>query len=290
MASRHQPGMRADSMGHHRTTPAPRNAATTRSPRASTRTPQLERVKPKITHTPQLVHLKEGEWSFLKPSSHYGPVIVGKGVLKGQEPCVDGIEWTKMGSREHAFTGLYKTTYTFKTGVPGEKKTLKTEDNTVEANVRVMSLARTIGLAVRDAKSRYRSLQSLNLNPGGFTVANLSRYKQGGKLGYHADSEPQHAFDCVASASFGASAFFCFGAKDDKHLNSIRLDDGDLLLFDRNTYHMVEGVEGPRLNLTFRSWNDLPYWDRNLATYSIQEEGKTPNRKRSRSGDKNQRK
>ena len=88
-----------------------------------------------------------------------------------------------------------------------------------------------------------------------FNVANLSKFLAGGRLGLHQDDEPQHASPLVMSISIGSSAIFRAGSL------KLTINEGDIILFDRLTQHSVSDIEGERYNITFRSWNDVPYYN-----------------------------
>jgi hypothetical protein len=212
----------------------------------------------------QFTDLKSEEWGYLLPDTNRGGLILGKAVMKGKKPSEEGIVWTNFSNRYHAFLGRYSTTYSF-------GKELRTDAHSPTVNLRVMELARALSITCSEARrtsnQRKSVLSKLSMPPGGFTVANATKYKRGDHLGWHTDNEPQHGYAGIASVSFGAPAIFKFGADAKERTKAVVLEDGDLIFFDRNTYHSISHVEGPRTNYTFRYWNDFPYWERDTKLF-----------------------
>ena len=114
-------------------------------------------------------------------------------------------------------------------------------------------------------------MKILKINFRDFNAASLVNYRacqqHVGKptLTAHQDNESVHASDFIASISFGREARFKWGtSKNDPHMNSLTLSDGDLVCFDRMVWHSVEiiGVttkEWVRTNITLRAFN-LPWY------------------------------
>jgi hypothetical protein len=215
----------------------------------------------------------------LKLDSRRDPIILGKGVLKGKEPDVNwkAIKWMTYATRKHAVVGNHPSTYSF-----DKKRPLSTEDQTPEDNLAIMGLARVIAETINAAKTDIQTkwLRSLSLPPGGFSLATLTSYQRCDQeaLATHTDGEAEHAFDCIASVSFGADAIFTFGAG--RTAQSVRLQDGDLLIFDRFTPHGVSSVAGERLNLTFRAWGDVSHWNRKGKEYKARQDHNDQHQKR----------
>lgn len=243
--------------------------------RKPTQSPQRNTKKPKTSTYHQLQELKAGEWGILRPDGRRDPLILGKGVLKGRKPDTSTIKWRDYSRRKHAVVGSHSSKYAFDSRGP-----LNTDDQQPETNIKIMELAKVIGETITAAKSGTTWLRSVNLPPGGFTLATLTSYEACDQTALitHTDNEPAHAFNCIASASFGADAVFTYGQKGTEQ--TICLQDGDLLIFDRFTPHGVSSVDGDRLNLTFRSWGDLSYFERRGKEYRNQLEQSAQERKK----------
>lgn len=242
-------------------------------------TKKQKRTTPQLQH--QLTEMKEGEWKEFTPFSHLGPIIMAKGVMKGECPDLEPIRWTDFRGRKHAFVGNYPTEYPFPSG--DKTVTLRTTDHPPLANRTIMKMAITMSRKLSELKRVTKYWRSLTLPREGFNVCNISKYETGGALATHQDDETNHANDCIASVSFGAPATFTLGKRNDPVHQAIRLEDGDLIFFDRNTPHSIRDVEGERLNFTFRTWNDVAYWNREGVEFPPLE---PPRAKNSRSGRK----
>lgn len=85
-----------------------------------------------------------------------------------------------------------------------------------------------------------------------YNVIHCNYYRDGSVgLGRHTDNEPEHKGDTIVSLSLGASRNFIIGNE------TILLKGGDLLLFNRFTFHALPKqpeVSLPRLSLTFREF------------------------------------
>ena len=86
-----------------------------------------------------------------------------------------------------------------------------------------------------------------------YNVIHCNYYRDGNVgLGRHTDNEPEHKGDTIISLSLGASRNFILNNE------TIVLHGGDLLLFNRFTFHSLPKqpeVTLPRLSLTFREFN-----------------------------------
>lgn len=109
------------------------------------------------------------------------------------------------------------------------------------------------------AALRARLVESCRID---FNSVLANRYTDGNQhMGYHADNETEFGVDpIIASLSFGAQRRFLWKKiSKGSDLNRIELAHGSLLLMggtmQREFVHAVpkmRGVEGPRINLTFR--------------------------------------
>jgi alkylated DNA repair dioxygenase AlkB len=96
-----------------------------------------------------------------------------------------------------------------------------------------------------------------------FNSVLLTYYRDGGdSVSWHADDEPELGSEpWIASLSLGASRDFHFRHRQNGELlGQVTLHHGDLLLmrpsFQHNWEHCVpeqRGIDGPRINLTFRN-------------------------------------
>lgn len=96
----------------------------------------------------------------------------------------------------------------------------------------------------------------------GFNSALLNLYRNGqDSMGWHRDNEKELGKDpVIASLSFGATRVFKLRhVQDKKHVLSIALEPGSLLLMQGATQHhwlhqlpKTALITGPRINLTFR--------------------------------------
>lgn len=182
-------------------------------------------------------------------------------------PTWEKTNWTKgghMGKRKFAFAGKHEAAYTFPVG--GAPRTFRTSDQTDEVNAEVMKIGEEVGKALAKVKADPRySWVLAPLLPPHHNVASLHMSEEaikGGALGVHSDDEPQHGSSLITSVSFGASAQFLlypFG-RSQLPRYEVQLRHGDVLYFDRHIPHAVSEVEGKRVNITFRTWNDAPWW------------------------------
>ena len=95
-----------------------------------------------------------------------------------------------------------------------------------------------------------------------FNCANINLYPLGtnGSLSRHLDDEPCHASDTIFSVSFGASnKMHFYDDKKGKAIKSVTINHGDLVVFDRMTWHSIGSSKhvknvNYRLNVTFRKF------------------------------------
>ncbi len=91
-------------------------------------------------------------------------------------------------------------------------------------------------------------------------VATMVDDLKGTGVGEHQDDEEEHGNDIIVSISFGSPAVFKWRQSKNEVSNSITLEHGDLVIFDRWRWHEVIRQEDTdqnwnRLNITFRIFN-----------------------------------
>ena len=102
---------------------------------------------------------------------------------------------------------------------------------------------------------------------------------EGRALGVHSDDEP-HGSPLITSVSFGADALFVmcpFGTR--ARPVEVILSHGDVVFFDRKIPHGVFNVMGERVNITFRTWPDAPWWRPEVGVKRVAQLGRKASKK-----------
>ena len=220
--------------------------------------------------------------SILTPGDNQScPVILIKGAIHAEKLMLKGtldeIGWITPGverdsdkepeknyKKSHRQLAIFsrdnRAKYTF--WVNGIKTTLKASFHPKEINQLIMDLTKQVANVVRNCEVLGKKYYHIQLAV--FNVANGTGYVHGGHVPRHSDDEKEHTHDLIASTSFGGSAVFHIevAGNDGKKLDyPVRLDDGDLVLFNRHLKHWVDPPEDRkyRLNLTFRQFK-LPWF------------------------------
>ncbi len=229
------------------------------------------RKKPKTPRKKLMASLITPENEKVPPVFHIKGAIT-EGELLNQE-ILEQIGWLTPGDntksekdtkKPHRNLAIFsrdkRAEYSFK--VREESITLKASSHSKAINQMVMDLTKQIALAVRNCEVLGKNKYNIQLPV--FNVANGTGYVNGGLVPKHSDDEKDHTHDLIASVSFGGSAVFyieALGNDGEKREFPVRLEHGDLVLFDRNLKHRADAPDRKkyRLNLTFRQFK-LPWF------------------------------
>lgn len=208
--------------------------------------------------------VKQGGGAAHFPSNSRSPIVYLKALLAALEPDFEGVLWEEGGhpSRLFAFVGLYDTSYAFRAG--SSVRRFLTSSQSAEVNRRIMDINQKVMAALKELqKSPAYAMDLSPLVPPPHNVATLHKTVkavEGRALGIHSDDEP-HGSPLITSVSFGAEALFVmypFGTNTQPV--EVVLGHGDVVFFDRQIPHGVFDVKGERVNITFRTWPDAPWW------------------------------
>ena len=233
--------------------------------------------------------VQRGGGGVYSPSIGRSPIVYLKKVLAYLTPDLAGVVWVDGGhpSRLFAVAGSHVTTYAFRAG--SAVKRFRTDSQSDEINRTVMEINQTIVAALRDIqRDPHYALALSPLCPPPHNLATLHktvRAVEGRALGVHSDDEP-HGSPLITSVSFGADALFVmypFGVNAQPV--EVVLSHGDVVFFDRLIPHGVFDVKGERVNITFRTWPDAPWWRPDVGVKRVAQLGNKTNKK-ARTGEK----
>ena len=200
-------------------------------------------------------NLNQGDWTAHSFTDDTPPVIFGKGVMKGTATPTD-IQWdSTFPNRSHALLATHPCTYAFGKTSDGRPLTLRSTDQSDANNAALRTLISQAVAALRNGLIEINHPWEIRMPF--FNNATLTRYQAGGTLPPHQDNEPEHINDMIISISWEGRAVMNFPRfKGDPCPDAIRLEDGDLLAFDRFLYHGICDVEESRTNATLRTWKE----------------------------------
>ena len=187
-------------------------------------------------------------------------------VVAHLNPNFEGVVWSDVGSkgnRKFAVVGNHPTSYVFN-AAQGRRQEFHTTAHPEAVNKEIMAILRDVAGALKRLKETSEFGYVLApLRPPYHNVATIHMTPEaaaGQVLGLHRDDEP-HGSSLITSVSFGAEATFVMypngrGAPPIE----VCLHHGDVVYFDRFVWHSVKDVKGKRVNITFRTWTDAPWW------------------------------
>lgn len=199
----------------------------------------------------QFKSLRDGEVGLWGPFTEHPPIFLWKGVMK-DEAIPTGINWKQVGERKHAFVANYDAAYKFS----GSRGNLKSQDQTDVVNELVMAMIRKVRVKMGQERKEspngaFNLIQLPHLD-----AASLAYYDTGAKCGTHRDDERMHTSDAIVSLTLGVESSAIMKIFDDSRrlIGGFKLHHGDVVIFDRNIFHSVDNVVGPRVNITYRAW------------------------------------